>query len=720
VAKIIQIIDVDPEGIRVRLDDGSYTTLDHNEGWSPSIGDDIPCVNAKPRSVEPMLNLTDQQWRLLCVLVSNHESNGGAEFYFSCNVAGCGITYPRGISVQGVYDQTDLLQLQSERLVTLVRASRNVHRGKPTQIGISTAKAARSPAPRSSNSDANSCSNFPPLPEMYIEKMTAETRENIERARSILQLAEEAEAKLGDPQLHGRAEVEAERNRFLAKARDRVRFTTGNLFDAFAEECWKVIRPNSDSLSQLLPEISAEVAKVVFGPDLDSLVAETLTARTSKWAQRTAREGAVRNSPEWAVLRGEFAALARQENERFGNVADTNLLHAYGNYEIGLGEVGHWSLIGSTESIRTGFMLYATLAAVALGAPNGVDLADYWLHRLFIDLLENRSKHLFCAREGEGGMIRTLLEASVSYCARLEQTALANYHQQKPATGDNRQRFPAPATRETESIESSRNGGIRLFMNRIPNVDRYPPDFNDAERDAIKIAELRAARVIRPKLKSFLAKAEEETLLVREWVLPIFEAFSKLALRRAKEGAWSLHKTDTESVDFLEALAGSAGMNSPDAWMAGGGFVIRTEIWSALEGSEEWTRHREQLLGLVDSPSSAVATQDTQRNRNSNAEREVERTPGGPESPPETVTEKRRGRPQTIPDERKAAGRKSMLDGGSNLDAAKLIYNKQYPTPQEVKNVPSILRNYQQKLKKSTLLGSKPPKVSRKPKKHAG
>jgi hypothetical protein len=352
-----------------------------------------------------------------------------------------------------------------------------------------------------------------------------------------------------------------------------------------------------------LPEIFAEVAKVVFGPDLDQLVADTLNARTTKWSQETAREGAVRNSSEWSVLRVEFAALARQEYEIFGKVTETDLLHAYGDYEIGLSELGHWSLTGSTESIRTDFLLYATRAAVVLGAPNSVDLADYWLHRLFNDLFENGSKHLSCAKEGERGMIMRLLDASAIYCARLERTALANDHQQKATIGDHGQRFQTPATQETESIDGSRNGGIRLFMNRIPNVDRYPPDFNDAERDAIKVAELRAARVVGPKLRSVLAKAEEETLLVREWVLPIFAAFSKLALRRAKEGAWSLHKTDAESVEFLEALAASAGMNSPDAWMAGGGFVIRAEIWRALEDSEEWNRHREQLIELVDPPS---------------------------------------------------------------------------------------------------------------------
>jgi hypothetical protein len=140
VAKIIQIIDVDPEGFRVRLDDGSCATLDHNAGWSPTVGDEIPKVNAEPGSAEPAPNLTDKQWELLGVLVSGHESNGGAEFYFGCNVGGCGITYPGGRAVPGSYDETDLLQLRSERLVHITCPQRNLHRGKPTQSGITAVR----------------------------------------------------------------------------------------------------------------------------------------------------------------------------------------------------------------------------------------------------------------------------------------------------------------------------------------------------------------------------------------------------------------------------------------------------------------------------------------------------------------------------------------------------------------------------------------------------
>jgi hypothetical protein len=59
----------------------------------------------------------------------------------------------------------------------------------------------------------------------------------------------------------------------------------------------------------------------------------------------------------------------------------------------------------------------------------------------------------------------------------------------------------------------------------------------------------------------------------------------------------------------------------------------------------------------------------------------------------------KRGRPQKIPDERKAAALKAKETGGSNREAAAKIYDTKYPDSQQVKNVPRILQHYQQKLK---------------------
>jgi hypothetical protein len=61
---------------------------------------------------------------------------------------------------------------------------------------------------------------------------------------------------------------------------------------------------------------------------------------------------------------------------------------------------------------------------------------------------------------------------------------------------------------------------------------------------------------------------------------------------------------------------------------------------------------------------------------------------------------RRQGRPQTIPDERKQAAALVKESGGSNRDAAARIYATKYPTPQQVKNVPSILRAHKKKASK--------------------
>jgi hypothetical protein len=60
-------------------------------------------------------------------------------------------------------------------------------------------------------------------------------------------------------------------------------------------------------------------------------------------------------------------------------------------------------------------------------------------------------------------------------------------------------------------------------------------------------------------------------------------------------------------------------------------------------------------------------------------------------------TGKKRGRPQNIPDDRKRRALKVKTDGGTNREAARALYDVPYPTPQQVKNVPTILRHFVKK-----------------------
>jgi hypothetical protein len=68
-----------------------------------------------------------------------------------------------------------------------------------------------------------------------------------------------------------------------------------------------------------------------------------------------------------------------------------------------------------------------------------------------------------------------------------------------------------------------------------------------------------------------------------------------------------------------------------------------------------------------------------------------------------TTKERKRGRPQKIPDERKAKAAELKAAGGTNKQAAAEIYNTKYPTDQQKKNVPAILRYHQRKSEQSGL-----------------
>ena len=61
---------------------------------------------------------------------------------------------------------------------------------------------------------------------------------------------------------------------------------------------------------------------------------------------------------------------------------------------------------------------------------------------------------------------------------------------------------------------------------------------------------------------------------------------------------------------------------------------------------------------------------------------------------------RKRGRPQTIPNERKAAALNCKDGGGTNRDAAQIMYDTKYPSSQQVKNVSTLLRLYRARVPK--------------------
>src|SRR5258708_1730102 len=85
------------------------------------------------------VNLTDQQKDLLVFLVANHEKHGGKEFFYMRTLNGAGFTYSHSDSYPATCDDLDLFQLRQGNFINLAYVSQNIHRGKPTQLGIITA-----------------------------------------------------------------------------------------------------------------------------------------------------------------------------------------------------------------------------------------------------------------------------------------------------------------------------------------------------------------------------------------------------------------------------------------------------------------------------------------------------------------------------------------------------------------------------------------------------
>jgi hypothetical protein len=148
-------------------------------------------------------------------------------------------------------------------------------------------------------------------------------------------------------------------------------------------------------------------------------------------------------SDSWKDFHERFTQLANEE-ERIERAAPKDrLLRGYCDYKrhpeiwaekgkpkqgpfclLKAPETGLWMLgDGVNENFQERFRVLAAHAGVALGSPEGTDPEDFWLHRLYLDLMENNSDQLFAASK-EGGMILQVSEASATFCSRLERKAV--------------------------------------------------------------------------------------------------------------------------------------------------------------------------------------------------------------------------------------------------------------------------------------------------------
>jgi hypothetical protein len=126
----------------------------------------------------------------------------------------------------------------------------------------------------------------------------------------------------------------------------------------------------------------------------------------------------------WRAFHEKFRALAEEELRLAPHNTGDRWLHAYVDYKDRTIACGQWHLSeGVNESFHERFEVEATRAGIALKSTVAGDAGDVWLHHVFIDLLEHKSKLLFAATK-DGGIVLRVCEASALYCARLEKQAL--------------------------------------------------------------------------------------------------------------------------------------------------------------------------------------------------------------------------------------------------------------------------------------------------------
>jgi hypothetical protein len=131
----------------------------------------------------------------------------------------------------------------------------------------------------------------------------------------------------------------------------------------------------------------------------------------------------------WTRLHNEFHALMEEEDRIIQQRDLRDRFHGEVFYGENSGECGSWSLVNSaTESLQVRFELLATEAGIALGSPPETLPLFYWLHCLFVDLRANHSQHIRTYDTDLGndtvGSIEGLLEASATFCSRLDRRSL--------------------------------------------------------------------------------------------------------------------------------------------------------------------------------------------------------------------------------------------------------------------------------------------------------
>ena len=408
----------------------------------------------------------------------------------------------------------------------------------------------------------------------------------------------------------------------------------------------------------------------------------------------------------WRTLRQDFERL---EIHKFSLVWSSTA-HA-DQFDKTLPE-SHWSWLDyPDESWKARLSAIVLRGARALGFESEDDWYDELRRSEFVGFATTASSR---EKQSDGtfvdsglGAIHDVVKESITLCYKLEADASS---------------APAPMAasdskaRQLTKVAMSRpaRNEIERFANDAFAIARDGLLKEQAEKERLVLSQVRATRNSGAYLPALVKLRADQ---VRDTILALadahVEAFT-LCRTPSDAQAEKLLKTSAQQIagGSISAVRGQLRLRSVRLRIPeeGQGLPWHLEIERSMDSAlkEGLLRLRRQRIQYQNSESSlqresptdsgggARAAVPTIGGTSGNTSKAEEIRP----STPQII--KKRGRPQKIADEKKTAALQLKASGGTNKEAAALLYDAKYPTPQQTKNVPAILRHHKLKSKQSS------------------
>jgi hypothetical protein len=229
----------------------------------------------------------------------------------------------------------------------------------------------------------------------------------------------------------------------------------------------------------------------------------------------------------------------------------------------------------------------------------------------------------------------------------------------------------------------------------------YPSGFPQQSRAAVEAEEVRASRDFeqaRQKIpRSMYGPGEHLAAAVRRYILRIYRVFVQEACKLG--GVWSIDRIRSCARAFLSMLT-SKGSTEKGYDTGGSAYpgqlrrlrtmtshvngAILPDVMNEFKKSLQWRESEDALLKVAEAQAVGGGVPGAETN-------EIGQTVS-PRVP------RKRGRPAISLETKRKALEAKQRPGGTNKDAAKILYGTQQPTLRHVKNVHAILRYYQKSL----------------------